>query len=233
MECACHLMDPAVPITPSPSEAPPQSGLVSPPGTPPDRRSPAKPRVELFPLSEELAVAVNNHHRAVLASAHGFIEHVRKAGSALIQVKRLCPHGAWMDWLAKHLVFSARTARVYMQIAAAWPALEAQAKGSTITTISEALQLIAAANTPGAGDRLWPAQAPQLLECGIELPPPQRVRSKRFLKSARRQIGRIILSLELAGHMSPNYEMYRDTMDFAKDLKAQLADWGQSTAAAA
>src|SRR5262245_9573254 len=228
MECACHLMDPAVPITPSPSEAPPQSGLVSPPGTPPDRRSPAKPRVELFPLSEELAVAVNNHHRAVLASAHGFIDHVRKAGSALIQAKLLCPHGGWMDWLANHLVFSARTARVYMQIAAAWPAIEAQAKGSTVTKISEALHLLAAAQKPGTGDRPWPAQAPELLECGIELPPLQRVRSCRFLNAARRQIGKIIVSLDCAGHMSPNYEMYRGAMDFAKDLQAHLTDWRKS-----
>jgi hypothetical protein len=57
----------------------------------------------------EAAAADEHHHLAK--------EHARRSGLALVQAKRLVAHGQWMPWLRANFEKSARTARLYMQLA--------------------------------------------------------------------------------------------------------------------
>lgn len=69
----------------------------------------------LMPL--DLVASINEHHEAANRCAQEAVSHALAAGEQLIQLKGKIKHGGFGTWCKKHLGFSYRTARIYMQIA--------------------------------------------------------------------------------------------------------------------
>jgi DNA N-6-adenine-methyltransferase (Dam) len=65
-----------------------------------------------------LAARANAEHHAVERAAREQVQHAVAAGRALLAIKKIVGHGAFMPWLTQHFAGSARTARVYMWLAA-------------------------------------------------------------------------------------------------------------------
>jgi len=92
----------------------------------------------------------NAEHRAV-GKAHGkMLQHALEAGKLLADAKDKLDYGQWGPWCSEHLEYSARTAQVYMQLAAA-PAL-ADAQSSAEVSIGQALKQIAQPRPPSTGE---------------------------------------------------------------------------------
>jgi hypothetical protein len=68
------------------------------------------------PSATDLITAINAEHRHVLAAIASGTAHAIKAGELLTQAKQSLVHGEWEDWVKDNLDFSARTARLYMQL---------------------------------------------------------------------------------------------------------------------
>ena len=78
-----------------------------------------KPKVTLAtPKLTALAKTANAEHSAVGKSGGAMLEHARKSGAALNAAKDSMKHGEWTTWLRKNFDGSARTAQVYMSLAA-------------------------------------------------------------------------------------------------------------------
>ena len=69
--------------------------------------------------ADELAALANASHRMARQYAAAAVEHALRAGRALAFAKQQVAHGEWAEWLAVHFEGSARTARRWMQAAAA------------------------------------------------------------------------------------------------------------------
>lgn len=69
----------------------------------------------LTPL--DLVASINEHHEAASRCAQEAVIHALAAGEQLIQVKGQLKHGGFGTWCKKHLAFSYRTARLYVQVA--------------------------------------------------------------------------------------------------------------------
>jgi hypothetical protein len=78
-----------------------------------------------------LAARANAEHHAVERAAREQVQHAVAAGRALLAIKQIVGHGAFMPWLAQHFTGSARTARVYM-----WLAAQPAAKWQRAATLS-------------------------------------------------------------------------------------------------
>ncbi|MCV2354630.1 DUF3102 domain-containing protein [Paucibacter sp. B2R-40] len=79
-------------------------------------------------LSIEVVAQIGEHHR--LAQAKYFaakdqyaeaVDHARRAGALLLQVKADLGHGKFLAWLEQHVEFTPRTAQRYMSAAAPTP----------------------------------------------------------------------------------------------------------------
>ncbi len=94
-------------------------------------------------LDNTLATEINVEHQAAYAKAGEALQHARRAGELLVQVKAEVGHGAWLPWLKAHCSFSERTAQGYMRLTQGWEAL--QAKSATVADLGlrEALTLLA------------------------------------------------------------------------------------------
>lgn len=90
-----------------------------------------------------LASEINAEHELASGAMRKALDHARRAGELLEEVKAQLPHGAFGPWLSEHFHGSDRTARAYMRIARNWPAIEKMA-GSADLSIDGALRLIAA-----------------------------------------------------------------------------------------
>jgi hypothetical protein len=66
-----------------------------------------------------LAAEINTEHALAEASS---VQHAIRCGELLLVVQRAVPYGQWGTWLRQNVKFSARTARLYMQLAALSPA---------------------------------------------------------------------------------------------------------------
>lgn len=64
-----------------------------------------------------LARKINDAHRQVAFHARSMLDEARRAGEALIEAKKLVPHGGWKDWIAANCRCSYRTAAKYAQLA--------------------------------------------------------------------------------------------------------------------
>ena len=64
-------------------------------------------------LAADIRAADQDFNRAAITMA----ERALAAGTALIEAKRLIPHGEWQPWLHENCGLSQRTARRYMTIA--------------------------------------------------------------------------------------------------------------------
>jgi hypothetical protein len=99
----------------------------------------------------ELAAAILDAHTAFLKRQEAALDHVRRAGALLLEVRHHSDlsHGEWLPWLAANRPeISERVAQMYMRIAREWPRLVELAKSETRvsdfpTTIREALKMLA------------------------------------------------------------------------------------------
>ncbi len=76
-------------------------------------------------VPEQTAREINDEHRAVGLALRDSLEHARRCGELLNDVKDKLPHGAFMAWVERHCVFSHRAATMYMRIAREWERLSA------------------------------------------------------------------------------------------------------------
>lgn len=95
-----------------------------------------------------LAAAINAEHRACVSTANEALHHAQAAGDLLSEAKGQCGHGEWGPYLAENFDGSARTARLYMQLAERRAELESKRQRDTVFTVSEARRLIAAPRPP-------------------------------------------------------------------------------------
>ena len=92
----------------------------------------------------DAARIILHEHEAAIAAGRSALEHARRCGDLLHQAKAAIPHGAWLPWLAEHCpMLPARTAQVYMRIAARWSAIEANTQRVADLPLREALALLA------------------------------------------------------------------------------------------
>ena len=67
-----------------------------------------------------------------------------EAGALLVKAKEQVPHGQWESWLAENCAVAPRTARSYMRLATAFPALpEAERQRVADLPLREAVKAIA------------------------------------------------------------------------------------------
>jgi hypothetical protein len=91
-----------------------------------------------------LAQQINAEHEAVCRAAYSALEHAKRGGELLCDVKASLPHGRWLPWLAEHCpTIPERTAQAYMRIARYWPTLEAKTQRVADLPIRQALALLA------------------------------------------------------------------------------------------
>jgi len=64
----------------------------------------------------ELAAQIKAAHAGVLEAAKTAAERAIECGKALIEAKKLVPHGKWRSWLKEHCHVSERSAQLYMKI---------------------------------------------------------------------------------------------------------------------
>lgn len=90
-----------------------------------------------------LAAEIVREHEAAATAARSALGHARRAGELLVEARRQVGHGGWTTWVKDNFPASARTARLYMQVARRWPELEASENGNALP-IREAARLLAA-----------------------------------------------------------------------------------------
>lgn len=81
---------------------------------------------------DRLAREIRTEHAAVIQAKNTALEHARRAGEPLIEVKRAVGHGAFGRWVEQHCHFSERTAQLYMRIANHWDEI---AKAQRVTDL--------------------------------------------------------------------------------------------------
>jgi Protein of unknown function (DUF3102) len=161
-----------------------------------------------------LAESANSHHQSASDESEAFLEHVRQAGETLSEAKRRCPEGEWANWVKTRLTFSLRTAQRYMQIAAAWPQIEAQLPGSAVLTMRHVLQVLASeercrgAPNGLSAKRLWAFWE-----------------ARDHLDRARRLLAGLIAALVDAHDALPNLKQFNTCLSIAKMLGHQIDDW--------
>ena len=88
-----------------------------------------------------IADRINAEHQACEQAARSALEHARAAGGLLQEAKETLPHGQWESWIEDSCAFSARTARMYMQVARHWPELEERQRVAVLS-LREAVKLL-------------------------------------------------------------------------------------------
>ena len=68
-------------------------------------------------LQISVAAEINEQHRLAVNHAGSAIEHAKRAGELLTQVKADLPHGAFLAWVEAHVEVSPRQAQRYMAAA--------------------------------------------------------------------------------------------------------------------
>ena len=69
--------------------------------------------------AETVSESINQLHKEAMKKAVNAIQDVIRCGNLLVEVKASLKHGEWADWVEAHLVFSVRTAQMYIKAAKA------------------------------------------------------------------------------------------------------------------
>lgn len=101
-------------------------------------------------LPAEIAERINAEHQACEQAARSALEHARAAGGLLQEAKEMLPHGRWEPWIEESCAFSARTARMYMQVARHLPELEERQRVAVLS-LREAVKLLSAPRSEEEG----------------------------------------------------------------------------------
>jgi hypothetical protein len=67
--------------------------------------------------ANDLIVAINNEHEAILDGFTKMVTHAIRCGELLIEAKAIIPYGEWEDWVGDNCKFAMTTARGYMRLA--------------------------------------------------------------------------------------------------------------------
>src|SRR5262245_43041935 len=87
----------------------------------------------------ELTAAAQREHLAVGHALGNALHHAMAAGDALLAARELVPAGQWQAYLRKRADISERSAQVYVRVAKARAALEAQSSAGPLS-IAAALE---------------------------------------------------------------------------------------------
>lgn len=109
--------------------------------------------------------AINCEHNAATIAAAKAVDHAMRAGDLLLQAKEALPHGAFTQWLDEHFHGSSRTARAYMQLARQRDVIEAKRQNSAISSIDEAMRLIA---SPRLKDETLLAEQEKVVDANLD-----------------------------------------------------------------
>lgn len=91
-------------------------------------------------VDRTIAAQINREHELANHHADQAIEHARRAGALLLQVKAELPHGAFLPWVAAHVHVSPRQAQRYMGAALGKPLpVRVIAKCDTVSHLPAAL----------------------------------------------------------------------------------------------
>lgn len=82
-------------------------------------------------INHTIAAQIRAEHQLAQQHAETAIEHARRAGALLLQVKDALAHGAWLPWLSDHCELSARQAQRYMRAAQGKPTTPRLIKSDT------------------------------------------------------------------------------------------------------
>lgn len=94
-------------------------------------------------VATTLAQAINDKVHEAELKARGAMECALEAGALLVQAKEQVPHGQWENWLSENCTVAPRTARSYMKLATAFPALpEAERQRVADLPLREAMKAI-------------------------------------------------------------------------------------------
>ena len=95
-------------------------------------------------LSGDINAAINTAEH----SAGAAVVAARRAGTLLLEAKKLVPHGQWEDWLTDNCTVAVRTAQAYMRLASRLPELPAEtATAVAQMPLREAVRAISTAPT--------------------------------------------------------------------------------------
>ena len=82
---------------------------------------------------ENLATEIRVEHAAAQQHAERAIEHAKRAGQLLMQVKAELPHGEFLPWIDANLEVSRRQAQRYMRAAQGKPMTARKIKSDTVS----------------------------------------------------------------------------------------------------
>lgn len=125
----------------------------------------------------DLASQINQEHDACEQAYRSGLDHARRAGNLLNQVKSQLRHGQWLTWLAENCSLAERTAQAYMRVDREWAKLE---ESATIADLSfrDALTLLSEPEEPTI----------QVVEAELVSEPPQRPSQQKFAIGATVQV---------------------------------------------
>ena len=73
------------------------------------------PELVVVDAMTSIIAEINNQHELAINAANQAVEHAKRAGELLLQVKAELPHGEFGKWLAENVTVSERQAQRYMQ----------------------------------------------------------------------------------------------------------------------
>jgi hypothetical protein len=121
----------------------------------------------------ELARQIAGAHADALAAAPTTVEHARRSGGLLLEVKARLPHGQFMKWVAASCPFKRSTANNYTRVAEEWEKVQETVAADEPATIAGALRSLAepaegnsqpAGHLPGPPEVQPPPAGPATLE---------------------------------------------------------------------
>jgi ribosome-associated translation inhibitor RaiA len=96
----------------------------------------------------DLAARIRAEHEAAGAAVKRSVQHAMAAGDLLLEAKVQLKHGQWLPWLKSNCTISERTARLYMTLARARSAVEAEIGSVADLTVRQAVALVTARHSP-------------------------------------------------------------------------------------
>lgn len=84
-------------------------------------------------IEPSLAAEITEAHALATKYADQAIEHAKRAGQLLLEVKAQLPHGEFLPWLAENVSVSERQAQRYMRAARGKPVTARQIKNDTVS----------------------------------------------------------------------------------------------------
>lgn len=106
---------------------------------------------------KSLAETIIAEHQTIGRLLGKSLDHARRAGEALLQVKQTLPHGQFTAWVLENCGFTDRTARSYMKVATGWGKIaEERKRASGLDSVREAVKFLSEPDEVPAAPSLVP-----------------------------------------------------------------------------